>query len=117
MIIEAAEKNFNIGEIPIVFYKRKDGKSRLMTGIFHFAFRAWRLIIRVYTEYHPLKLFLYPILVFFISSAILLDFAFLNYLIDRTWAYVFGTVATILFSTSVILFSIALIADSQKVIS
>ena len=114
MIIEAAEKHFKIGEIPIVFYKRKNGKSRLMSGIFNFAFKAWRLILRVYTEYHPLKLFSYPIIAFFASSMILLNFTLLLVLNNAILAAISGVAAIILFSTSVIITSIALFAESKK---
>lgn len=117
MIIEAAEKHFKIGEIPIVFYKRKNGKSRLMSGIFNFAFRAWRLILRVYTGYHPLKLFSYPIVAFFASSMILLNLTLLLTLNNMILTAISGVAAIILFSTSAIITSIALYAESQKTLS
>jgi glycosyltransferase involved in cell wall biosynthesis len=114
MIIEAAEKNFRIGEIPIVFSERKYGESRLMSGIFHFAFGAGKLLLRVYAEYHPFKLFLFPVITLFVSSLILFNLSLLEVFFNLTNALVLGIGTLVLFSTSVTIFIIALIADSQK---
>jgi glycosyltransferase involved in cell wall biosynthesis len=114
MIFEAAEKNFKIGEIPIYFSKRKSGESRLMRGIFHFAIGAWKLILQVFAEYYPLKLFL-----FLAKQLIGIAFIFANlslYLLSQN--FVFGNIISIysmlFFLTSVIIACMGLIAETRK---
>jgi glycosyltransferase involved in cell wall biosynthesis len=58
MIIQAANKGLRIIEIPCNFRKRREGSSRLMTGIFGYARRAGLTIIRTYRDYKPLRTFL-----------------------------------------------------------
>lgn len=55
-VIRAAKGKFKIKEIPIYFAKRKD-KSRLISGPFSYALKAWINILRVYRDYRPLKFF------------------------------------------------------------
>ena len=66
MIIQAANKGLKIDEGPCNFRKRKEGSSRLMTGIFGYARRAGLTIIRTYRDYKPLRTF------FFIGGSIFL---------------------------------------------
>jgi glycosyltransferase involved in cell wall biosynthesis len=114
MIIEASEKNFRIGEIPTVFSERRDGNSRLMKGIFHFAFAAWILIFRVYAEYKPLKLFSFPILFLSILSLITLNFSLIMLVEGTESGLTLILMSAILFCSSVIISAIALVADAQK---
>jgi glycosyltransferase involved in cell wall biosynthesis len=58
MIIQAANKGLRIVEVPCNFRKRREGSSRLMTGIFGYARRAGLTIIRTYRDYKPLRTFL-----------------------------------------------------------
>ena len=55
-IIRAVRGKFRIKEIPVYFRKR-DGKSRLIKNTFGYAVRAWINIIRIYRDYEPLKFF------------------------------------------------------------
>ena len=55
-IIKAVRHKYSIKEIPVYFAKRP-GKSRLMSGPLHYAARAWVNIIRVYRDFAPLKFF------------------------------------------------------------
>ncbi|MFC1506902.1 glycosyltransferase family 2 protein [Thermoproteota archaeon] len=57
MIIQAANKGLKVVEVPCNFRKRREGKSRLMTGIFGYARRAGLTIIRTYRDYKPLQAF------------------------------------------------------------
>ena len=55
-IIRAVRGKFRIKEVPVYFRKR-DGKSRLIKSAFGYAARAWINIIRIYRDYEPLKFF------------------------------------------------------------
>jgi len=56
-IIRAIKEKFTVKEIPCIFRKRKNGKSRLMKNPFDYALKAWINILRVYRDYAPLKFF------------------------------------------------------------
>lgn len=57
MIIQASYNRFKIVEVPINFYDRKEGKSRLMTSPLQFAYRAMEILLLITVLYHPLKFF------------------------------------------------------------
>jgi glycosyltransferase involved in cell wall biosynthesis len=57
-IIQAAHKRMGIAEVPVEFRKR-DGKSRLISNIFTYAKYVGATLIRTYTYYNPLKTFTY----------------------------------------------------------
>lgn len=52
-IMQAVNHNLTLVEIPVDFRKR-EGTSRLMTGIFNYAKRAASTILRTYRDYNPL---------------------------------------------------------------
>lgn len=56
-IIQAVNKKLKIVQVPISFKERK-GKSRLVSNIFNYAAKAGMTIIRTYTLYKPLRVFL-----------------------------------------------------------
>jgi len=56
-IIAARHKRLRVTEVPVEFRKR-EGKSRLISNIWSYARRAGGTIIRAYTFYNPLKTFL-----------------------------------------------------------
>lgn len=56
MLIQAANKNLKIEQIPVEFRKR-EGKSRLIAGILSYAKYAGLNIIKSYRDYRPLKVF------------------------------------------------------------
>jgi len=55
-LIQAANKGLKIEQIPVEFRKR-EGKSRLITNIFQYAKYAGLNIIKSYRDYRPLKVF------------------------------------------------------------
>jgi glycosyltransferase involved in cell wall biosynthesis len=57
-LMQAAYYGLAVEEVPIEFRKRS-GKSRLISNIFGYAKRAGGTIIRTYRDYQPLKTFLY----------------------------------------------------------
>ena len=56
-IIQAVEKGLTIVEVPVHF-RRREGKSRLISNIFSYARRAGINILRTYRDYQPLRIFL-----------------------------------------------------------
>ena len=56
-IIQAASKGLRIVEIPCTF-RRREGRSRLISNIFDYAKKAGLSILRTYTGYRPLRTFL-----------------------------------------------------------
>lgn len=55
-IIQAANKNLTIVQIPVEF-RRRDGKSRLISSIFRYARSAGITIFRSFGAYHPFVIF------------------------------------------------------------
>ncbi len=55
-IIQASHKDLQIEQVPVEF-RARDGKSRLITNIGGYAFKAGRIIFRSYRDYYPLKFF------------------------------------------------------------
>lgn len=55
-IIRAVREKFKIKEVP-VYFKKRNGKSRLIKNPFGYAIRAWINIIRIFRDYEPLKFF------------------------------------------------------------
>jgi len=71
-IIRAFKHRFRIKEVPIYFARRKgDGKSRLMSGPFDYAAKAFVNLFRLYRDYDPLKFFGFFGSFFFIIGFIL----------------------------------------------
>lgn len=55
-IIQASHKDLPIEQVPVEFRERT-GKSRLISNLFTYAFRAGRIIFSTYRDYYPLRLF------------------------------------------------------------
>jgi hypothetical protein len=55
-IIQASNKNLKIEQIPVEF-RRREGKSRLISSIFHYARSAGVTIFRSFGAYHPFTVF------------------------------------------------------------
>jgi len=55
-LIQAANKNLEVVQIPIEF-RRRSGKSRLISNLFSYAKSAGTTIIRSYRDYQPFKVF------------------------------------------------------------
>ena len=58
-IIQAANKDLTIREVPCKFRERRYGSSRLISSIFSYAKNSIAIILRTYLRYKPLKVFLY----------------------------------------------------------
>lgn len=57
VIIRAARNGFRIAEVPVAFYKRQHGPSRLFSNVLIYALRAGINIIRLMISYAPLRFF------------------------------------------------------------
>jgi glycosyltransferase involved in cell wall biosynthesis len=55
-IIQAANKNLRIEQIPVEF-RRREGKSRLISNIFRYAWAAGVTVFRSFSAYHPFIIF------------------------------------------------------------
>jgi glycosyltransferase involved in cell wall biosynthesis len=55
-LIQASYKGLQIEQIPVEF-RARDGKSRLISNISTYAFRAGATVFSTYRDYYPLKLF------------------------------------------------------------
>jgi glycosyltransferase involved in cell wall biosynthesis len=67
-IMQAVNHNLTMVEIPIDFRKR-EGESRLMSGVLNYAKRAASTILRTYRDYQPLKAFASIGLIFILIGA------------------------------------------------
>lgn len=56
-VLRAINTGFKVKEVPVYFAKRKEGKSKLITNPFEYAFKAWTNIFRIYRDFAPLKFF------------------------------------------------------------
>ncbi len=57
-LMQLSHMNVIMVEVPITFRKRS-GRSRLISSVFNYAKRAGITIVRTYRDYHPLMTFLY----------------------------------------------------------
>ena len=57
MIIRAAAEGFFITDVPVNFYKRKDGKSRLIRDPAEYGLNNAMTMLRAYRDYRPMTLF------------------------------------------------------------
>jgi len=108
MIIEACSKKMKIGEIPIFFAKREDGKSRLMKNPFDFAKRSGILLLTVLIDLYPLK-------IYSIFSGVLFIIGFYvggKEIIDLILYQQIFNPYLLIISVTIICFSIALLATS-----
>lgn len=56
IIIQASHKGLKIEQVPIEF-RRREGKSRLISSLGTYAVRAGAIIFSTYRDYHPLRFF------------------------------------------------------------
>jgi glycosyltransferase involved in cell wall biosynthesis len=55
-IIDAIEEGWRVKEVP-VYFKKREGHSRLIKSPLQYATKAWITILRTYRDYEPLKFF------------------------------------------------------------
>ena len=67
-IIQAAQKNLRVVEVPISFRKRIHGESRLISSLPAYVYGASAAILRTYRDYRPLPVFLSIGVVLFLAG-------------------------------------------------
>lgn len=69
-LIQAAHKGFTIEQVPITFYERGSGESRLISSLTNYVSNAARIVIRTYRDYKPMRTFSLIAAVFFLLAAV-----------------------------------------------
>lgn len=115
MIVKASKEGWRIANVPINFYQRSAGESRLMSGPLSYAWRAWIIIIRTLRDYDPLRFFGIPGIIFIITGlilglAILYKFALVGF-IGHTPAVI---LTSLLIIVGVQMIFVALMADMMR---
>ena len=114
-IMQAVNHKLTLVEIPIDFRKR-EGDSRLMSGVINYAKRAASTILRTYRDYEPLKVFSSIGLVFILAGMAIGVRVFIHYLqTGMVTPYLPSAVlTTILVIMGIQIFVFGLIADMLK---
>jgi glycosyltransferase involved in cell wall biosynthesis len=115
MIVKTAKEGWRIANVPVNFYQRSVGESRLMSGPFSYAWRAWIIIIRTIRDYDPLKFFGLPGIMLtlaglLLGAAILYKFAIIG-AIGHTPAVI---LTALLIMSGIQLLFLALMADMRR---
>ena len=115
MIVKVSKEGWRIANVPVNFYQRSAGESRLMSGPLSYAWRAWIIIIRTIRDYDPLKFFGLPGIALtlaglLLGAAILYKFAVIG-IIGHTPAVI---LTTLLIMSGIQLLFLALMADMRK---
>ncbi len=105
MIVKASKEGWRIANVPINFYQRSSGESRLISSPFSYAWRAGIIIFRTMRDYDPLKFFGLPGLFLFI----------LGLLFGIGIIYKFAVIGYIGHTPSIILTSLLIISGIQLV--
>jgi len=115
MIVKTSKEGWRITNVPINFYQRSCGESRLMSSPLSYAWRAGIIIFRTMRDYDPLRFFGIPGLILIISGlilgfAIIYKLAMVGY-IGHTPAVI---LTTLLIMSGLQLIFLALLADMKK---
>ncbi len=115
MIVKTAKEGWRITNVPMNFYQRSAGESRLMSGPLSYAWRAGIIIFRTLRDYDPLKFFGIPGMLLimaglFLGAAIVYKFAVVGY-IGHIPAII---LTSLLIMSGIQLVFIGLIADMIK---
>ena len=105
MIVKASREGWRIANVPINFYQRSAGDSRLMSGPLSYAWRAWIIILRTIRDYDPLSFFGIPGLIFIIHGIIF----------GTAFVYKYALVGFIGHTPAVILTSLLIIVGVQMI--
>lgn len=115
MIVSASKEGWRIANVPINFYQRSAGESRLMSGPFSYALRAGMIIFRTMRDYDPLRFFGIPGLILFLSGLIIGSAILYRFISLGKIGYDSSVVLTVLLIMSGIqLLFLALMADMKK---
>ncbi|MBN2094794.1 MAG: glycosyltransferase family 2 protein [Candidatus Aenigmarchaeota archaeon] len=112
-IIRAANGCFRITEIPIVAEKRKTGKSKVVKTWYLYGLKAISIVLRKYTDTHPILIFGALSLAVFIVALFPFAWAMFYYLQTGHFTGVLGSamLAGFLFLTSLITLTFGILAD------
>jgi glycosyltransferase involved in cell wall biosynthesis len=115
MIVKTAKEGWRIANVPVNFYERSAGESRLMSGPLSYAWRAGIIIFRTMRDYDPLRFFGIPGIFLIIAglilgSAIIYKFAIVG-MIGHTPAVI---LTALLIMSGIQLLFLALMADMRR---
>jgi glycosyltransferase involved in cell wall biosynthesis len=112
-IIRAANNGFRITEIPIVVAKRKTGKSKVVKTWYLYGLKAISIVLKKYTDKHPLMVFGTLSLGIFIAGLIPFTWAMIYYIETGHFTGVLGSamLAGFLFLTSISTLTFGILAD------
>jgi glycosyltransferase involved in cell wall biosynthesis len=105
MIIQAAKEGWRIQNVPIRFYQRTSGESRLIPGPLTYATRAVLIIIKTIRDYYPLRFFASFGMLFILAGTLLGASLIYRY-------YLYGIVGK---TPSVVLTSLLIISGVQLI--
>jgi len=115
MIIRASKEGYRIMEVPIYFAKRPHGKSRLIGNVFSYGSNSLSIMIKTFREYHPMKFFGIPGIIFIIAGVWLgfeIGVVYLSTgVMNRAGT---ATFSALLIITGVLLIFIGLLADMTE---
>lgn len=69
-LIQASHRGFKIEQVPISFYEREAGESRLISSLTSYISNAARIVIRTYRDHKPMKTFSIIAAVFFLLAVL-----------------------------------------------
>ncbi len=69
-LIQTTQKGFAVEQVPIEFYARKDGDSRLISSLRGYIKNAAGIVIRTYRDYKPMRTFSLIAALFFLAAAV-----------------------------------------------
>ncbi|MGB0653746.1 MAG: glycosyltransferase family 2 protein [Thermoplasmatota archaeon] len=105
MIIRVAKEKFRIVSVPIQFYSRYDGESRLFGSPFGFAVKGWWIILRTWRDYHPFRFFIGPAVILLLGAMVAAGVVVDHVL---TTGHLQGRLGTLITSGVLLLFSVQL---------
>lgn len=113
MVIRVVKEGFRVVSVPVKFYPRYDGRSRLFRSPLRYAARGWWIIIRTWRDYHPFKFFFWPGMVSLVGAMVAAGFVLDHFLATGLVTGRLGTlvVAGVLFLFGMQLLFLGLLAD------
>ncbi len=69
-LIQASHKGFRIRQVPIMFYARESGESRLIGSLTEYIKHAAGIVIRTYRDYKPLQTFFIVAMLFLLAATV-----------------------------------------------
>lgn len=71
MVIRSIKEGYRVYEVPVYFAKRVSGESRLISNVFSYGGNSLSIMIGTFREYHPMKFFGIPGLIFILLGLII----------------------------------------------